>query len=144
MQGKLNNTEGRLAEAMLESDMRMRQQFKPSAYFQGMADAPEIVIKEIYPRYYVQTPGVRREIDLRIHSQDGISLLVEVKKTEKAMGAEVIRDFAAKVALFAEQNPDQKVLAAFLSKGGFTAEAKTLCLEQGMGTATKISYLNKE
>ena len=144
MQGKLNNAEGRLAEAMLESDMRMRQQFKPSAYFWGMDDAPEIVIKEIYPRYYVQAPGVKREIDLRIDSEDGISLLVEVKKTEKTMGAQVIRDFAAKVALFAEQNPDQKVLAAFLSKGGFTSDALTLCLEQGMGTATKVRYLNRE
>jgi hypothetical protein len=145
LQNQLNQESGRLAEAQLEIDMRVRGRFHPSTYFSAMPIDPEILIKDVYPRYMVQAPnGKLGEIDLRLDSTDGISLLVEVKKTKAPSGADLIQIFATRVSLFAEQHPDWQVLAGFLSLGGFTEEALVLCQELKIGTAEAINYQHKQ
>ncbi|MDJ0836359.1 MAG: hypothetical protein QNK37_07550 [Acidobacteriota bacterium] len=145
LQNQLNQVSGRLAEAQLEIDMRVRGSFQPADYFEGFADDPAIRVETIYPRHMVQGPkGHKGEIDLRVDGAENVTLLVEVKKTERATNDKAVAHFAAKVKLFADDNPDRTVLAGFLSLGGFTEEAAALCKQEGIGTATEINYIHKQ
>ncbi|MDJ0842084.1 MAG: hypothetical protein QNK37_36620 [Acidobacteriota bacterium] len=146
LQNQLNQVSGRLAEAQLEIDMRIRASFRPSVYFEGLPEDPELVVGELFPRYMVQGPdGKKGEIDLRVDDRDGkITLLVEVKKTREPSGEAVVKKLITRATLFAERNQERMVLSAVLSLGGFTEEARELCADKKVGTATAINYIHKQ
>lgn len=144
LQGKLNNLAGRFAEIQLEVDMRTRKKFKPSVYFQGITDDREFEVARIYPRYVVQAPdGVSGEIDLRVDSHDGRTLIIEVKKHNKPVNRSIVKVLAERATVFAVENPDRGVLPALLATGGFSPEALTACRGAQIATATSINYVHK-
>jgi hypothetical protein len=65
-----------------------------------------------------------------------------VRKRQAATGLKDVEDFADKVAAYRQQFPDQVVLPAFLSLGGFTDEARQLCEARGIAIAERIVYLS--
>ncbi len=146
LQNQLNQVSGRLAEAQLEIDMRVRGTFRPSVYFKDLPEDPELETGELFPRFMVQGPdGKKGEIDLRVDAESGsLTLLVEVKKTKDPSGESVIRKLASRAELFAKRHPERKVLSAVLSLGGFTEEARDLCQKLKIGTATSINYIHKQ
>ena len=143
LQGKLNNLIGRFAEMQLENDMRTRKRFKPSVYFEGIQDDREFEIAHIYPRYVVQAPdGKSGEVDLRVDSTDGRTLIIEVKKHREPVGSDIITTLTERAAGFARENPDRIVQPCILATGGFREDALDACKNK-IGTATTIDYVHK-
>ncbi|QTA81430.1 p-loop domain-containing protein [Desulfonema limicola] len=141
VQGRLNNLLGKFAEFQLFTDFRSRKEFPLSLYFQGVKDNTRLNIIEVRLRdKFQRQDGKEMEIDVRADSECGRVVLVEVKKTEKKTGIKTLRLFMEKTKVFQKIFPGKKVLPAFLSIGGFTKEAMTFCLENGIGTAEKIEY----
>jgi len=84
--------------------------------------------------------GKQMEIDVCAESSDGRVVLVEVRKRKAATGREAVEDFWEKVEVYAKHFPDQTILPAFLSLGGFTDEAQGYCKERGIGMAERIRW----
>lgn len=59
------------------------------------------------------------------------------------MGVKAVEDFQHKVDAYAQGNPDKVVLKAFLSLGGFTDEARSLCQEQKIALAEMLTFREK-
>ncbi|MDJ0837308.1 MAG: hypothetical protein QNK37_12380 [Acidobacteriota bacterium] len=146
LQNQLNQVSGRLAEAQLEIDMRVRDSFHPSVYFEGLTEAPHMDVGELFPRFLIQGPdGKKGEVDLRVDSKDcEFSLLIEVKKPQKPSGSLVIEKLLTRAALFQQRNPERRVFPAVLSLGGFTEDALAMCIEKKVGRATSINYIHKQ
>jgi len=144
LQGSLNSLVGRFAEMQLEVDMRTRKRFKPSVYFDGVTDDREFEIARIYPRYVVQTPdGKAGEIDLRVDSTDGRTLIIEVKKHKNPITRPIVSVLAERAHTFAAENPDRVVMPALLATGGFNTDALQACENAKIATATTINYVHK-
>jgi hypothetical protein len=52
----------------------------------------------------------------------------------------MVEAFQEKVVAYQQQFPSIPILPAFLSLGGFTKEASSLCKKQGIGMADKIAH----
>jgi hypothetical protein len=145
LEGSFSEQAGRLAELQLAFEMQSRHHFTLGSYFQGFEEEDEWEVLEVQLRQYVQLAnGYKREIDVIVNFVDGVTLLVEVKKHETPATPAMVKAFSEVVTLFKHLHPDQKVLTAFLSLGGFQKKALQLCLAEKMGTATQINYLQTE
>ncbi|MDM8522058.1 hypothetical protein QUF80_01700 [Desulfococcaceae bacterium HSG8] len=141
LQGKLNNLTGKVAEMQLASALRTRKRFSLSDFFTGAGDTSRLNITAVRLRVPLQRKdGKNMELDVVAESDCGRTVAVEVKKWKTPVGISIAEDFAEKVSIFSEQNPDRTVLPAFLSLGGFTKEAAEFCRVRGIGTAERIEH----
>ncbi len=139
LQGMLNNLSGKMAEYQLAVKFRSEKRFALSDYFSGVQDRSRLNMVDVRMRVLLQrTDGKPMELDLVAESSDGRVVLVEVKKWQTPVGATVVADFQEKVAVYAAQHLDKIILPAFLSLGGFTAEARELCAAHGIGMTERV------
>lgn len=134
---------GQFAEIQLVNEFRSRKRFALSEFFDGVdCRDSELNIGDVRSRVSIQRDdGKRIEIDVRAKSSCGRTVLVEVRKRKTTMGLKAVEDFQEKVEVYAALFPDETVLPAYLSLGGFTEEALRFCAERGIGTAEGIEYL---
>ncbi len=141
LQGQLNNLSGKMAEHLLAVAFRSQKRFALSDFFQDAADTARLNIIEVKERVALQrSNGKKMEIDVAALSSCGRTVLVEVKKTKAKTGVAIIENFQEKAEVYKKQFPAQNILPAFLSLGGFTAEARQKCLAHGIGRAEKILH----
>ena len=141
----LNHLSGKMAEHLLTNEFRSRKQFSLFAFFTGVKDDTELNIIDFRERIAFQRENDKQiEIDVKAESSCGRVILVEVKKTQMKTGLKMVEDFHEKTATYAKSFPDQKILPAFLSLGGFTDEEKQFCEEKGIATAEKIMFFQIE
>ncbi|SLM32400.1 hypothetical protein MTBBW1_700001 [Desulfamplus magnetovallimortis] len=84
--------------------------------------------------------GKEMEIDVMAKSECGRIVLVDVKKTKERTGIALVKDFVEKCDAYSAIFPEQLLLPAFLSTGGFTEEATRFCRENCIGISDKITY----
>ena len=141
LQGKLNHLSGKMAEHLLATAFRSKKRFALSDFFQEVIDTTRLNIIEVKERILFQRPdGKGMELDIAAHSSCGRIVVIEVKKTQAKTGLTIIEDFQEKVEIYSKQFPEQKILPAFLSLGGFTEEALQFCKKHGIGTAERIMH----
>ena len=142
LRGRLSNLIGKFAEYQLATDMRTRKHFSLSVYFENITDVKKLNIKEVSLRVKFQRPdGKEMEIDVRAESDCERVVVIEVKKWQKKVGVQVIRDFWEKVEIYSKKHKKNKIIPAILSVGGFSSQAKALCREKKIGMAETIDYL---
>lgn len=88
--------------------------------------------------------GKGREIDVVAESSCGRVVVVEVKKTKDPAGIQAVKDLQEKVEGYAACHPENPIIPAFLSLGGFTDEARRFCEEHSIGMAEKIHYIQED
>jgi hypothetical protein len=141
LQGTLNNLSGKFAEFQLAMSFRTKKRFALSEYFSGVQDTTRLNITEVKQRVPLQRDdGKRMELDVVAESSCGRVVVAEVKKWKTPVGKNLVEDFVEKVDVYARHIPEKTILPAFLSLGGFTADARQLCEEQSIGTAESIAY----
>jgi hypothetical protein len=141
LQGQLNRLSGKMAEYLLAAAFRSRKRFALSDFFQEVIDTTRLNIIEVRERVFIQrSDGKKMEIDVVAKSSCGRVVLVEVKKTVAPTGPTMVEDFHEKVEVYGKQFPEQKILPAFLSLGGFTGNARHKCQAHGIGWAEKILH----
>jgi hypothetical protein len=141
LKGKLNHATGMMAEYQLATAMRSRKRFPLSAFFTGTTDETELNLVDVRTRVTLQrNDGKGGELDIVAEASDYRVLLVEVRKRQVKANGKDIQDFGEKVAIYQALHPEQQVLAAFLSLGGFTAEALALCQAQGIAWSSELIY----
>ncbi len=141
LQGMLNYLSGKMAEYQLATQFRSQKRFALSKYFKEVKDKTRLNIIEVQLNVPLQrADGKAMELDMVAKSSDGRVVLVEVKKRKEKIGANIVADFREKVEVYQHQHPDNIILPAILSLGGFTAEAKELCQLYGMGRAERLVW----
>ncbi|SLM30069.1 conserved hypothetical protein [Desulfamplus magnetovallimortis] len=159
IQGMLSNLTGQVAEMQLSNAFRSKKRFVLSYFFPSSVD---IIETDTLDKYYsnstiqeaLKTPlnivdvktrlifqredGKNLEIDIVAESACGCIILVEVKKQAAKTGIAVIEDFHEKVVAYQKQRPDNRIIPAFLSLGGFTESALDLCIEKSIVVNDKI------
>ncbi len=141
LQGKLNQLSGKMAEYQLATAFRSQKRFALSKYFKGVTDKTRLNMTHVQLNVILQRPdGKVMELDVVAKSSDGRVVLVEVKKLQSKIGAQVVLDFQDKVTVYQQQYPPETVLPAILSLGGFTAEAKALCQQYGIAIADRMVW----
>ena len=65
---------------------------------------------------------------------------MDVKNQQEKTNHEDVEDFLEKAALYQSQHPDQTVLLAYLSLGGFTEKALEMCRQHGIAWTTELVY----
>jgi hypothetical protein len=141
LRGKLNQVIGVMAEYQFANTLRSRKRFKLGDFFTGHFDETELNLTNIRTRIIIQRDdGKTMELDIVAESSDGPVLLVEVRKRQTKSNRQDVEDFQEKIAVYQGQNPQQKVLAGFLSLGGFTQEAQLMCEQSHIGWAETFSY----
>ncbi|MEM7536040.1 MAG: hypothetical protein AAF639_27915 [Chloroflexota bacterium] len=143
LQGKLNDIIGKTAEHYLATKMKTRKRFKLNAFFNDLpaddAYDKRLNIHHIRTRVYIQREdGLNRELDVVAETTDERVILVEVKKEQRKASVEYVEEFQEKVVLYQAQHPGAVVLTGFLSLGGFTKNALTLCQELGIGWSMEL------
>ena len=137
----LNQLSGQVAEMQLANALRSAKRFRLSRFFDVMppdADAT-LNITDVKTRVIVQrADGKNQELDVVAESACGHVLVVEVKKRAVKTSAAQVQDFYEKAAAYQHQQPDQTIAPAFLSLGGFSADALALCRQQGIAVAAKM------
>jgi len=142
LRGRLNNLIGKFAEYQLATDMRTRKKFSLSVYFKNIKDFKKLNIIDVSLNVKFQrSDGKEMEIDVRAESDCKRVVVIEVKKWKKKVGVQVIRDFLEKVETYSKQCKKNKIIPAVLSVGGFSVQAKKLCLEKQIGMAENIDYI---
>ncbi len=137
----LNHLAGKLAENLLATEFRTRKRFRLSAYFQGVKDDTPLNLVDVRERVKFQRPDSKdNEIDVLAQSSDNRIVLVEVRKRQEKSNLTDVADLRDKVVAYATQQAGQTILPAFLSPGGFTAEALAFCTQAGIATAEQINY----
>jgi hypothetical protein len=135
LQGKINYLNGLLAENLVATAFRSTKRFSLSKFFNDVTDDTRLNIIEVKQRVPLQRPdGKGMEIDVMATSSDERVVVVEVKKTKTPIGQDAIEDFHEKLL---ELQTD-KILAAFLSLGGFTSSALEKCHEYGIAHSDQI------
>ncbi|MCP4696465.1 MAG: hypothetical protein GY862_06420, partial [Gammaproteobacteria bacterium] len=71
-------------------------------------------------------------------SDCGRTVLVSVKKTKAKSSLHAVQDFQEKTEIYRRCFPEETVLPAFLSLGGFTEKALLFCLDRGIAMAERI------
>ena len=138
----MNHLIGKFAEYQLATDIRTRKRFSLSVYFSGVKYRKTLNIIDVRMRVQFQrADGKQLEIDIKAESDCNRVVLIEVKRWNKKVGVQVIRDFLEKIDAYIRLSKKKKIIPAFLSVGGFSAQAKKLCREKHIGVAETISYL---
>jgi hypothetical protein len=141
LRGKLNALSGKMAEHQLATAFRSRKRFALSEFFQNVLDSSRLNLIEVRERVKIQRDdGKEMELDIVAISSCGRIVLVEVKKRQEKTSLKLIEDFQEKVTVYQKQFPEQMILPAFLSLGGFVENALTFCQAQGIATALQIEY----
>jgi len=141
LQGMLNNLSGKFAEFQLAMSFRTKKRFVLSEYFTGVQDTTGLNIIDVKHRMPFQREnGKGMELGVVAESDCGRVVVVEVKKTKNPTGKKLVEDFIEKLEVYAKHIPDKTILPAFLSLGGFTADAMRLCEEQGIAMVERIAY----
>ncbi|MDM8514604.1 hypothetical protein QUF76_00260 [Desulfobacterales bacterium HSG16] len=139
LKGKLGNLVGKFAEYQLATEFRVKKRFLLSDFFLNVKDKKRLNIIDVRLREKFQrSDGKEMEVDVVAKSDCGRVVVVEVKKRKKKTGIGDIRDFFEKTEVYAKKYPKKKILPAFLSVGGFTAPARKLCEDRGIGFAENI------
>ncbi len=163
IQGILNHLTGQVAEMQLANAFRSRKRFKLSQFFTlfpGNGDmglkTEEIKRKNVNPQYkgiedtrlnivdvktrviFQREDGKNMELDIVAESACGRVLIVEVKKQAAKTVISMVEDFHEKVRIYQKQRPDNVMIPAFFSLGGFTETAITMCREKKIATGEKI------
>ncbi len=139
LRGMVNHLSGMMAEYMLFNEFRSKKRFRLSRYFENVNPDVELNITDVVMRTKFERPdGKAMEIDVLATSARAWLLAVEVKKTKAPVGLPAVEDFLEKVRVFADLRPDNVVLPAFFSVGGFTEDAMRFCEEKGIAVATRI------
>jgi len=139
LQGRLNQLSGKVAEFQLMTEFRREKRFALSKYFKEVRDKRRLNIVETHLNLILQrADGKNLEIDVVAQAADGRVVLVEVKNRQVKSDVVMVQDFWEKVELYRQLYPERTVLPAFLSLGGFTTEAKALCLQLGIAIATRL------
>ncbi len=139
LQGLINHLSGMMAEYLLCNEFRSKKRFRLSRYFENVKDDAELNITDATMRVKFQRPdGKAMEIDVLAASACGRLLAVEVKKTQALVGLPAVEDFLEKARILADLRPDNVVLPAFFSVGGFKDDAMKCCEEGGIAVATEI------
>jgi hypothetical protein len=145
LQGMVNHLSGMMAEYQLTCEFRSKKRFSLSRYFAGVKDDAEWNIQDVRMRVKFQRPdGKEMELDVLAESDGGRTLVVEVKKTKEPTGVSLIRDFLEKVKAFSALNPENQVVPAFFSVGGFTEEARRYCEAQEIPVAVCLELFQAE
>lgn len=153
LRGKLNHLSGKMAEELFATELRTRKRFPISTYFVGVKAIGTVEVDQdanlnlidVRSRYHIQRPDNKNmEIDVKAESEDNRTLLVEIKKRTQPTRLGMVQDFWEKVEVYVTLFPNQSILPAFLSLGGFDAKALEYCQTQGIGTATEIAYCQTE
>jgi len=141
LQGMLNYLSGKMAEYQLATTFRSQKRFMLSKYFKDVQDKTRLNITDVQLNVRLQRPdGKLMELDLVAQSSDGRVVLVEIKKRKEKSGPDIVQDFWEKVQTYQQLHPDKLILPAILSLGGFTAEAKALCLQYGLARAERMVW----
>jgi hypothetical protein len=141
LRGQLNHLSGMMAEYQLALVLRSRKRFSLTEFCHGVRDTTVLTITQVQQRVLLQREdGKVFELDIVAHSNCGRVVLVEVKKTQVKTALTLVVDFWEKVQVYQRQHPEEIVLPAFLSLGGFTEEALKCCEEHGIGWATQIEH----
>ena len=139
LQGMINHLSGKLAESQLALAFLNHKSFALSDFFKNVVDDKPLIISQVKERATFQMEiGKTMEFDVMAESECGRVVLVEVKKTKTKIGLKVIQNFEDKLAVYGQLFPDNTILPAFLSVGGFTQEALDYCKQQRIGTAEII------
>jgi len=139
LQGMINHLSGMMAEYLLCNEFRSKKRFRLSRYFENVKDDAELNITDATMRVKLQRPdGKAMEIDVLAASSRGRLLAVEAKKTQAPAGLPAVEDFLEKARILADLRPDNVVLPAFFSVGGFKDDAMKCCEERGIAVATEI------
>ncbi|MCE7989876.1 MAG: hypothetical protein DYG89_52685 [Caldilinea sp. CFX5] len=141
LQGKLNHVTGVMAEYQLATAMRSRKRFPLRACFSGATADTELNVVNVRTRVTLQRDdGKGGELDVVAEASDQRVLLVEVRKRQVKANGKDIQDFGEKVVIYQSLHPEQQVLAAFLSLGGFTEEALAFCQAQRIAWSSELVY----
>jgi hypothetical protein len=141
LRGKLNYYAGLYAEYQLAVAFRSQKRFALTKFFQNVTDTTRLNLKKVKERIKIQrSDGKMLEIDIVAESSCGRVVLVEVKKRQQKTTAQLVEDFQEKVEAYQQQFPEALILPAFLSLGGFTKEAESLCEMKGIGMAERIVH----
>ncbi|KHD07625.1 hypothetical protein PN36_04015 [Candidatus Thiomargarita nelsonii] len=141
LQGQLNHLSGKMAEHLLATAFRSRKRFALSDFFQEVIDTTRLNIIEVKEGVFIQrSDGKKMEIDVVAQSSCGRVVLIEVKKRQAKTGQTIVEDFQEKVEVYKKQFPEQKILPAFLSLGGFTEDARHVCQTHEIGWAETIRH----
>lgn len=90
-----------------------------------------------------RSDGKPEEIDLIAQTREGIVLMVEVRKRQEPTDLPTVTELYDNATHYAAQQ-GVVVWPAFLSLGGFTAEAKAFCHAHGIGLAEQMVYIDPE
>jgi len=143
LRGRLSHLSGKMAEHLLAAELRSKQRILLSTYFDDVVDDRPLHLIDVRERWFFQRgDGKNAEVDVRAQSNDGRTLLVEVRKQMVKMGVKDVEDFLVKIDSYRESYPADLVVSAFLSLGGFTDEAKTFCKEREIATAESLVFLD--
>ncbi|MCE7984831.1 MAG: hypothetical protein DYG89_26970 [Caldilinea sp. CFX5] len=144
LQGHLNHLQGLLAEHLLAVEFRSRKRFALTDYFSGLPDNRKLTMVDVQERVTIQRPnGKAEEIDLIAKTREGIVVMVEVRKRQEPTDLPAVTELRDNVAHYAAQQ-GVVVWPAFLSLGGFPAEAKAFCHTHGIGIAEQMVYIDPE
>ena len=163
IQGMLSHLTGQVAEMQLANAFRSRKRFKLSRFFTFPNDIKStrgkvknintskdttenshtteqsLNIQDVKTRLIFQREdGKNMELDIVAESACGRVLLVEVKKQATKIGRAIVEDFHEKVVAYQKERPDNVMIPAFLSLGGFTETAIMLCREKGIAISETI------
>ncbi len=124
LEGLVRHLTGKMAEYQLTTEFRSKKRFSPSRYFANVADDAKLNIIDTKMRPVFQRPdGKTMELDILAISDCGGILAVEVKKTKDPAGIAFVRDFKEKIGVLALLHPDNRIIPAYFSTGGFTGES---------------------
>jgi hypothetical protein len=139
LRGRLNQLSGVVAEYQLAVALRSRKRFSLTEFFHGVRDPTMLTVTQVRQRFLLQREdGKGLELDIVATTSEGRVVLVEVKKPQVKTGLTLVASFGEKVQVYQRHHPEEIVVPAFLSLGGFTEEALKCCEEQGIGWATQI------
>jgi hypothetical protein len=136
LQGMINHLSGMMAEYLLCNEFRSKKRFSLSRYFTNVKDDTELNITNARMRVkFLRPDGREMEMDVLAESGCGRIVAVEVKKTKDPIGLLVVQDFLEKVNVYEALHPENQVIPAFFSVGGFTKDAQQYCEENGVAVA---------
>ncbi|MCP4110773.1 MAG: hypothetical protein GY749_35475 [Desulfobacteraceae bacterium] len=139
LEGMVRHLTGMMAEYQLMTEFRSRKRFSPSRYFSNISDDAKLNITDVKMRVVFQrSDGKKMELDVLAESDCGRVLAVEVKKTKSPIGLTSVKDFQEKITVYTSQHPENQIIPAYFSTGGFTHEALKFCRENSIGTAQEI------
>ena len=149
--GRASHYKGLLAERTLAFEFRAKQQTRQALQLTDYFDyvphsAPHstplnlLQVLERVPHQRVD--GENRELDILAKADvdekgNRYVIMVEVRHREKKTGIEPVTKLYENALDYGQQD-DVIVLLAYLSLSGFTEEAKTFCLDNGIGMAEKV------